>query len=41
MVKNVPHLEITKLLLVNCNIANNNYQEPCIHLFPIDRLVNY
>ena len=25
--KNVPHLEITEVLLVHCNIVNNNYQQ--------------
>ena len=37
--ENVPHLEITEVLLVNCNIANNDYQQDsrvlyifCIHL---------
>ena len=25
--KNVPHLEITELVLVHCNIFNNNYQQ--------------
>ena len=24
--KNAPHLEITKLVLVHCNIVNNDYQ---------------
>ena len=24
--KNVPHLEITEVVLVHCNIVNNNYQ---------------
>ena len=24
--ENVPHLEITEVLLVHCSIANNNYQ---------------
>ena len=24
--KNVPHLEITKVVLVHCNIVNNDYQ---------------
>ena len=24
--KNVPHVEITKVLLVHCNIVNNDYQ---------------
>ena len=41
--KNVPHLEITKVILVSCNIVNKNYQqiqEFCIHLFQINHLVN-
>ena len=25
--ENVPHLEITKVVLVHCDIANNNYQQ--------------
>ena len=25
--KNVPHLEITEVVLVNCNIVNNDYQQ--------------
>ena len=25
--KNVPHLEITELVLAHCNIVNNNYQQ--------------
>ena len=25
--ENVPHLEITEVVLVHCNIANNDYQE--------------
>ena len=25
--ENVPHLEITKIVLVHCNIVNNNYQQ--------------
>ena len=25
--ENVPHLEITKVVLVHCNILNNDYQE--------------
>ena len=24
--ENVPHLKITKVVLVHCNIVNNNYQ---------------
>ena len=26
-VENVPHLEITKVILVLCNIVNNSYQQ--------------
>ena len=25
--ENVPHLEITKVVLVHCNIVNNDYQK--------------
>ena len=25
--ENVPHLEITKLVIINCNIVNNDYQQ--------------
>ena len=25
--KNVPHLEITKIVLVHCNIVNNDFQQ--------------
>ena len=25
--ENVPHLEITKVLLIHCNIVNNDYQQ--------------
>ena len=25
--ENVPHLEITKVVLVHCNITNNDYQQ--------------
>ena len=35
-IENVPNLEITEVVLVHCNIINNNYQqiqETCIHLF--------
>ena len=35
-----PHLEITGVILVHCNIVNNNF-ESCIHLFLINHLVNY
>ena len=30
---NVPHLEITEVVLVNCDIANNNYQQKSRVLF--------
>ena len=42
--ENVPHLETTEVILVPCNIINNNIsniQEYCIHLFLINHLVNY
>ena len=41
--QNVPHLEITEVVLVHCNIFNNDYQQDsksCIHLFLINHLVN-
>ena len=42
MVKNVPHLEITKAVLVHDIIVNNDYQQgSCILLFLINDLVNY
>ena len=25
--KNVPHLVITEIVLINCNIVNNDYQQ--------------
>ena len=31
--KNVPHLEITEVLLVHCNIVNNDYQQDCRVLY--------
>ena len=40
--ENVPHLEITEVVLVQCNIVNNGYQHDsrvCIHLFLINHLV--
>ena len=27
MVRNVPHLEVTEVILVHCNIVNNGYQQ--------------
>ena len=42
---NVPHLDITELVLVHCNIANNDYQQDSrmlyIYLFQINHLVVY
>ena len=40
--ENVPHLEITEVVLVHCNMVNNDYQhfvEYYIHLFQINLLV--
>ena len=40
--ENVPHLVITEVVLIHCNIVNNDYlQESCIYLFLINHLVNY
>ena len=42
--ENVPPLEIVELVLIHCNIVNNNYQqflEYYIHLFQTDHLVVY
>ena len=43
--ENVPHLGITEVVLVHCNIINNAYQydsrESSIHLFLKNRVVNY
>ena len=42
--KNVPHLEITEIFLVHCNTVSifiNKIQEPYIHIFLINRSVNY
>ena len=32
--ENVPHLEITEVLLIHCNIVNNNYQQDSRVLYP-------
>ena len=38
--KNVPHLEITEVVLGHCNIVNNDYQQnSCLRLFQINCLV--
>ena len=39
--ENVSRLEITEVVLVQCNIVNNNYQQNSIHLFLINYLVYY
>ena len=42
--ENVPHLEITEVVLVHCNIINNDsnkIQEYYIRLFLINHLVVY
>ena len=41
--KNLPHLAITKVVLVYCNIVTiiSKFQEVCIHLFQINHLVVY
>ena len=39
--ENVPHLEITEVVLVHCNIVNNDYQQVCTLLFRVNRLVAY
>ena len=31
--KNVPHLEITEVVLVHCNIVSNDYQQDCRVLY--------
>ena len=41
--KNLPHVAITKVVLVYCNIVTiiSKFQEVCIHLFQINHLVVY
>ena len=42
--ENVPHLEITEVVLVHCNMVNNDYQHDTIYyilLFQINLLVVY
>ena len=42
--ENVPNLEIIEVVLVQCNIANNNYQQNSRVLYtfvPNNHLVNY
>ena len=42
--ENVPQLEITEVILIHCNVANNSYQKNSIvlyNLFLTNRFVNY
>ena len=42
--ENVPHLEITEVILVHCNIVNSSYQQDSRDLYtlvPINHLVVY
>ena len=41
--ENVPYLEITEVVLVHCNLANNDYQQDSrvLYLFQINHLVIY
>ena len=41
--ENVPHLEITEVVLVHCNIISINYQQDSgvLRFFLIKHLVNY
>ena len=44
--ENVPHLEINEVVLIHCNIANNDYQHDSRTLYPFfpnksfDQLLN-
>ena len=37
----VPHLEITEVVFIYCDIVNNHYQVSYIHVFLINHLVSY
>ena len=39
--ENVPSLEVIEVVLIDCNVVIKKIQEPCIHLFLINRSVNY
>ena len=42
--ENVTYLEINEVVLIHCNVVYNSInkiQESCIHLFLINRSVNY
>ena len=34
--ENMPHLEITKVVLVHCNVVNNDYQQDSRFLYTFD-----
>ena len=34
--ENMPHLEITEVVLVHCNIVNNDYQQNFNKINPLD-----
>ena len=38
--ENVPHLEITEVVLVHCNIVNNNYQQKFVPNKSIGQLLD-
>ena len=35
----MPHLEMTGVVLIHCNIVNNHYQQDSIHFFLINHLI--
>ena len=37
--ENVPHLEVTEVVLVHYNVVNNDYQDFYIYLFQVNNLV--
>ena len=42
--ENIPHLEITEVVLVRCNVVNNDHQQDSrvyIHLFQINHFIVY
>ena len=38
--ENVPHLATNEVILLHCNIGNNELKESCTHLFLMHHLVN-
>ena len=36
--ENVPHLKITEVVLIHCNIANNDYRQDSRVLYTFDQL---